>query len=413
MSLIPLMSKVRNIFILSILTVVSGVINYLTYPILLKNLAPADFALFSVFSSILMIISIPSMAYGYTLLVRFRNQDSLTDLMMKHIQKQSARMTIVFLLVLTFLTPLVFWILDIHNFMGYVAVFFSALFCFFVVPYASFLQARELFLFAGMIGLILSFLRFLITTGTIFFPSFAFAMLSLIIPGIAWFFLFRYFATSRFDKGTGEDLSDDLPPLSHHLSTFFLATIILVLLQNVDILLVKYLFPIPDVALYASVSVITKFAIFIIAILETVYTPSLLDRKHHSKQKKALIQLFLLTFLAFLCAWFILPYAWAILLSFMKWGLIVSPDLFRWLWFSAVSLWFLSLYLKVLIAWNRQVFVLYGVIVFGWVILFWTRTLLEFSIVYALILCISCLLSVLFLWFWKWEKSSFIEGGGT
>lgn len=95
---------------------------------------------------------------------------------------------------------------------------------------------------------------------------------------------------------------------SSHLSTFFLATIVLVLLQNVDILLVKYLFPITDVALYASVSVITKFAIFIIAILETVYMPTLVDKKNVSEKRMALIQLFLLMLLAFFCAFFVLPY---------------------------------------------------------------------------------------------------------
>lgn len=141
------MSKVRNIFILSILTITSGMVNYLTYPILLKNLVPADFALFSVFSSILTIISIPSMAYGYMLLIYFRNQDHFTSIMMKSIQRQSARMTILLLLVLIFLVPLVFWILDIHNPMGYLAIFLVALFCFFIVPYSSYLQSRELFLF--------------------------------------------------------------------------------------------------------------------------------------------------------------------------------------------------------------------------------------------------------------------------
>ncbi len=402
------MSKVRNIFILSILTITSGMVNYLTYPILLKNLVPADFALFSVFSSILTIISIPSMAYGYMLLIYFRNQDHFTGIMMKSIQRQSARMTILLLLVLIFLVPLVFWILDIHNPMGYLAIFLVALFCFFIVPYSSYLQSRELFLFGWIIWLILALLRFIITTGTIYFPSFGFAMLSLMAPGIAWFFLFRYFATSRFDMEMRENIPINPVSTSSHLSTFFLATIVLVLLQNVDILLVKYLFPITDVALYASVSVITKFAIFIIAILETVYMPTLVDKKNVSEKRMALIQLFLLMLLAFFCAFFVLPYIWTILLNFMQWDILVSLDLFRWLWFSAVSLWFLSLYLKVLIAWNTRTYVIYALIMCWWIALFFTRNLIDFCRIYSLTISIVCIFSCILLWDWV-KKFSFTQ----
>ena len=49
-------------------------------------------------------------------------------------------------------------------------------------------------------------------------------------------------------------------------------------LQSIDIILVKYLFPSIDVALYAAVSVITKFALSLIAVLETVSLPTLIDK---------------------------------------------------------------------------------------------------------------------------------------
>lgn len=56
--------------------------------------------------------------------------------------------------------------------------------------------------------------------------------------------------------------------------------------------MVKKLFSDYDVTLYASVAVIAKFALIIITILETIFSPTLVDihkKKEHKRQMQILI----------------------------------------------------------------------------------------------------------------------------
>jgi O-antigen/teichoic acid export membrane protein len=63
------MSKIKNILSLSVFTILSGAINYATYPILLKYLSLSDFALFSVFMNLITLFAIPALGFGYYILI--------------------------------------------------------------------------------------------------------------------------------------------------------------------------------------------------------------------------------------------------------------------------------------------------------------------------------------------------------
>ena len=69
----------------------------------------------------------------------------------------------------------------------------------------------------------------------------------------------------------------------------------------------KYLFSNFDVALYAAVSVITKFALIVISLVETVYLPELLEYHKKKRNKRNLFLLFSLSILGFLISYFLLP----------------------------------------------------------------------------------------------------------
>jgi O-antigen/teichoic acid export membrane protein len=70
------------------------------------------------------------------------------------------------------------------------------------------------------------------------------------------------------------------------ISTYIVITGAIILLQNIDILIVKAIFSDYDVTLYASVAVIAKFALILIAILETITTPTLVDKEKTSEHRK-------------------------------------------------------------------------------------------------------------------------------
>ena len=56
-------------------------------------------------------------------------------------------------------------------------------------------------------------------------------------------------------------------------------------MQNIDIIAMKYLFSSQDVALYAAVSVITKFALVLISLFDMIYLPTLLDIHKKTEHK--------------------------------------------------------------------------------------------------------------------------------
>jgi O-antigen/teichoic acid export membrane protein len=60
-----------------------------------------------------------------------------------------------------------------------------------------------------------------------------------------------------------------------NLKYFFIASIILTLFQNIDILIVKSLFDSETTGYYAAISVLAKFLIFLGLSIETVYYPQL------------------------------------------------------------------------------------------------------------------------------------------
>jgi O-antigen/teichoic acid export membrane protein len=66
------MSQIKHTLILSLSAVLSGILNYMTYPILIRHLSIADYAEFSVYMSLLPILGIPVAGFGYKMLVEFR-----------------------------------------------------------------------------------------------------------------------------------------------------------------------------------------------------------------------------------------------------------------------------------------------------------------------------------------------------
>lgn len=82
-----------------------------------------------------------------------------------------------------------------------------------------------------------------------------------------------------------EHHTEDLPARQSMLN-FLIITGAIIFLQNVDVLIVKALLTDYDVALYAAVSVIVKFILVFISILDTITLPVLVDQKQKHLHKK-------------------------------------------------------------------------------------------------------------------------------
>ena len=95
------------------------------------------------------------------------------------------------------------------------------------------------------------------------------------------------------------DTTDDTVLLTSGQSVYayILITGVIVLMQNIDVLIVKSFSDDYNVTLYASVAVIVKFSLIVIAIFETVSAPVLVDAKRQSEYRRYFTILTLLSIL--------------------------------------------------------------------------------------------------------------------
>ncbi len=219
--------------------------------------------------------------------------------------------------------------------------------------FTAVLQAREKFLLFGFLSLCIAGSRLLVSGGVLYSPLLILAVISLTIPNLLGAYIFYLFG-----KRVIIDMPISLEPRVSLLpeNSLWSACVIIALvisLQSIDIILVKYLFPSIDVALYAAVSVITKFSLFLIAVLETVSLPILVDRVGYREKYKNIAFLVSCSFTAFLGAYFILPPLGESVLTIIRPELVGSHDLFAYLGIASVGLGFSAIFLKSLILSTR------------------------------------------------------------
>lgn len=164
------MSKIKTASFLGFVAIVTGALNYLSYPIFIKYLSESDYVQVMMYASILSIISIPSSAFGYALLEIFRSSDRdalVSPDFFKKLQKFSLYHGIFLLLsiiVALFALKIPFSSLA---FFVFLAVFPSL----FVAYFSAYIQSREYFYMIGFFTLVASSSRFFLSLGIIFFPS--------------------------------------------------------------------------------------------------------------------------------------------------------------------------------------------------------------------------------------------------
>ena len=82
------MSQIKNTLILTLSAIISGILNYMTYPILIRHLSIADYSEFSVYMSLIPILSIPVAGFSYKMLIEFRRvRDHMRDNVTPHMWK--------------------------------------------------------------------------------------------------------------------------------------------------------------------------------------------------------------------------------------------------------------------------------------------------------------------------------------
>lgn len=212
------------------------------------------------------------------------------------------------------------------------------------------------------------------------------ALWGVIISGLIWFILSFAYISHYFkwieSKNKISELLKEFRKNKKSIFNYLLVSLFFALFMNIDVILAKNIFSPEQAWIYAWISVLWKFLIFIFLSIETVYYGQIMEYKkedlpiHLIKNPLVLIVL-----------WSI----WAIWINYFLWSFILSmlkPELAHYtqvylliLGFYSI-LAFISFFAKILIWWWKYsvnyIFGILSILLIGCAYLFWQSSLENF-----------------------------------
>lgn len=382
------MSKIKTASFLGFIAILTGLLNYITHPILIRYLSEGDYVQVGVYVSIIAILSIPASGFGSLMLELFRS-DKSELFTSKNFQKELWKYSFFYGI---FSIVGVFWgvfFLDLPISIMTFFVIVALILGIFGAYYYALLQSREVFFLIGWILIAVALARFFPAIGVMAFPYNWLGMMAFVLPIFISPILYYFFGKKYISENSEKNNFYEKITILSQSNTFFWYMILAglyILLQNIDVIFAKMIFADADVLVYMSVAVMVKFALVLIGIFETVSLPVLMDASKKFLHKKYIKNLILLSILGFLVSCTILSYIGNFTLNIIKSGLYADYFVWAFLWVSSVSLGFFVIFAKFLIAQKiswKNILVLPIILMFGF---FWIHSLIEFSGLFALII---------------------------
>lgn len=382
------MSKIKTASFLGFVAILTGLLNYITHPILIRYLSERDYVQVGVYVSMIGILSIPASGFGSLMLELFRSDKSQL-FVSKNFQKELWKHSFFYGIFSIFGVFLGIFFLDLPISIMTFFVIIALIPGVFGVYYYALLQSREVFFLIGWILIVAALARFFPAIGVIAFPydwlgMMAFVLPIIISPILYYFFGKKYISNNSENQNFYEKMT--LLSQSNRLFWYMIVAGLYIFLQNIDVIFAKIIFSDAEVLVYMSVAVMVKFSLVLIGIFETVSLPVLMDSSRKIFHKKYIKNLILLSILGFIVSFVILPYIGNFALNIIKPGLYADYLVWAFLGASSVSLWFFVIFAKFLIAQKiswKNILVLPIILMFGF---FWIHSLIEFSGLFALII---------------------------
>lgn len=382
------MSKIKTASFLGFVAILTGLLNYITHPILIRYLSEGDYVQVGVYVSIIAILSIPASGFGSLMLELFRS-DKSELFTSKNFQKELWKYSFFYGIFSIFGVFLGIFFLDLPISIMTFFVIIALIPGIFGAYYYALLQSREVFFLVGWILIAVALARFFPAIGVMAFPYNWLGMMAFVLPISISPILYYFFGKKYISENSEKNNFYEKITILSQSNTFFWYMILAglyILLQNIDVIFAKMIFADADVLVYMSVAVMVKFALVLIGIFETVSLPVLMDASKKFLHKKYIKNLILLSILGFLVSCTILSYIGNFTLNIIKSGLYADYFVWAFLWVSSVSLGFFVIFAKFLIAQKiswKNILVLPIILMFGF---FWIHSLIEFSGLFALII---------------------------
>ena len=324
------MSKIKTASFLGFIAILTGLLNYITHPILIRYLSEGDYVQVGVYVSIIAILSIPASGFGSLMLELFHS-DKSELFTSKNFQKELWKYSFFYGIFSIFGVFLGIFFLDLPISIMTFFVIIALILGIFGAYYYALLQSREVFFLIGWILIAVALARFFPAIGVMAFPYNWLGMMAFVLPISISPILYYFFGKKYISENSEKNNFYEKITILSQSNTFFWYMILAglyILLQNIDVIFAKMIFANADVLVYMSVAVMVKFALVLIGIFETVSLPVLMDASKKFLHKKYIKNLILLSILGFFVSCTILSYIGNFTLNIIKSGLYA--DYFVW-----------------------------------------------------------------------------------
>lgn len=169
---------------------------------------------------------------------------------------------------------------------------------------------------------------------------------------------------------------------------FFIVSLIFAILMNIDVILVKNIFDADTAWIYAWISVLWKFLIYLLLSIETVYYWQIMEYNKENLPNHLIINPIVITIVTVILAIVFNLFFWEFILKILKPEFVEFKNIYilNLLYYS--TLVFISLFTKILIWWWKffinYLFLILTILIIALVYLFWTWSLLRFTLVFLI-----------------------------
>lgn len=408
------MNNFNNVLLLSISAIISWVINYTYHPLMIKFLDVQTFAEFESLISIFNILWVLVWGISFFLLKEIsKNSHDLVKIKSifiysnKFLFLSSLFIYLIFLL----LSPFISSFLKINDILPLNIVWFTIILSFLWIVIWPILQWLWKFKIQAFFSILWSIIKLLVWVWFVFlwyqlyWAIIWFIISWIIILILSYFYIYKLFYHIKTDDKIITTIKKDFKKDYKDIFYSFLLIFVLSLYMNLDIILAKNLFSNEMAWMYAWVSVIAKFLIFLWWTIETVYYPQII------KSEKIVFHFVRNAVWMMLIMWI-----WSVWFFYLFWNFFLEL-LKKWFWEynSLLILWLvyciiyiIMSFLTKILVWFKKYSINYVLLSWIFIIYFMTKYIWNSDIndfMYIFIWVWSILIIIMGLMIWKLIKN--------
>lgn len=252
---------------------------------MLRFLSISTFAEFESLIGIFNVLGVVTGSFSLFLIkeiVKHKNKHSAAKLIFLQWGKWFLALGIIAYLIYLLFLPLTLHILQIENWLPVALVGSILVISFIGTPAGTVIQALGKFKFVAINNVIAALMRlgfwwiFILMGTSLTYSILGFLSAScigvIVTIGYAWYILKNI---PPADQSTEKQIQRDLKQEIPNLFQFFLLSVLLAVMMNMDIILATYFLDKEIAGAYAAISVLAKFIVFIIGAIDMVYYPKI------------------------------------------------------------------------------------------------------------------------------------------